>query len=411
MTLINELKAVCDRLAPLGWRDLLKKVTHDSLDIEQATEAKLKAALLKPISDIDRTRPGFEDFDGAGRQGITPGKPSQSLLYHALASPCVTRDADSAPLKGFPTPRELETVENAVFGLQPPTLASLVQAAGGKLSVVVFALEYRPAVDIPDRAHADLAFSRTGISRVGTARPKYLPDVRGFWPEDENNPNGFRVIPSRFTAWLAAPVAGSQARVMGKLDDDQPRKFWVPVHKLFDGPECLAGMDLSLSSTAQFFNMKLLKVREEVTPNDPAPQKFPYVIKDGLLANLTEDGELGRFCVVPTVQQALVVPAIAENGAFATFKVPKNRATAFGALEPTKRGRPAYVHIRTQVKENDQLVDLNDEANVMAAINKGGYEALMYIDFTGEGWVDIAVPQLAWQSWRRRRFARSVCSC
>ena len=41
--------------------------------------------------------------------------------------------------------------------------------------------------------------------------------------------------------------------------------------------------------------MKLLKVREEVTPNDPAPQKFPYVIKDGLLANLTEDGELGRF--------------------------------------------------------------------------------------------------------------------
>ena len=82
MTLINELKAVCDRLAPLGWRDLLKKVTHDSLDIEQATEAKLKAALLKPISDIDRTRPGFEDFDGAGRQGITPGKPSQSLLYH-----------------------------------------------------------------------------------------------------------------------------------------------------------------------------------------------------------------------------------------------------------------------------------------------------------------------------------------
>ena len=184
MTLINELKAVCDRLAPLGWRDLLKKVTHNSLDIEQATEAKLKAALLKtPISDIDRTRPGFEDFDGAGRQGITQGKPYSKSALSRARQPLRYARRGRAPLKGFPTPRELETVENAVFGLQPPTLASLVQAAGGKLSVVVFALEYRPAVDVPDRAHADLVFSRTGISRVGTARPKYLPDVRGFWPK------------------------------------------------------------------------------------------------------------------------------------------------------------------------------------------------------------------------------------
>src|SRR5262245_27294423 len=311
----------------------------------------------------------------AGR-GITPGKPSQSLLYHAFASPCVTRDAPSAPLEGYPTPTELETVENAVFGLQPPTLASLVQQAGGKLAVVVFALEYRPAIDTPDRAHADLVFSRTGISRVGTARPKYLPEVRGFWPEDENNPNGFRVMPTRFTAWLAAPVAGSQARVMGKLADDKSREFWVPVHKLFDGTECLAGLTLSLEPRAEFFNMKLLKLREFLTPNAAVPQKYPYVITDGL-ADLVQNGELGRICVVPTVQQALVLPA-AENGAFATFKVPKNSAGAFAALEPGTTGHPAYVHVRTKVikvKAKDQLIDLNDEADVVAAINKGGYQA------------------------------------
>jgi hypothetical protein len=271
-----------------------------------------------------------------------------------------------------------------------------VQAAGGKLAVVVFALEYRPAVDTPDRAHADLTFSRTGISRVGTARPKYLPEARGFWPEDENNPNGFRVIPARFTAWLAAPVTGDKARVMGKLADDKARKFWIPVHKLFDGPECLSGLDLSLDATAKFFNLKLLKVREFLTPNAAVPQKYPYVITDGL-ADLVQHGELGRICVVPVVQRALVVPAT-ENGALATFKVPKNSAGTFAALEPDKRGYPAYIHVRTKVtkvKTKDQLIDLNDEANVVAAINKGGYQALMYVDFTGEGWVDIKVAELA----------------
>ena len=66
----------------------------------------------------------------------------------------------------------------------------------------------------------------------------------------------------------------------------------------------------------------------------------------------------------------------------------------------TSRGKseihryPAYVHARTKV-EDDQLFDLNDEIDVLAAVKKGGYQALMYVDFTGEGWVDIKVPQLA----------------
>jgi hypothetical protein len=45
--------------------------------------------------------------------------------------------------------------------------------------------------------------------------------------------------------------------------------------------------------------------------------------------------------------------------------------------------------------EDDQLFDLNDEIDVLGAVKKGGYQALMYVDFTGEGWVDIKVPQLA----------------
>src|SRR5437867_811036 len=100
MSLLNDLKSVCDRLAPLGWRDLLKAATKGDLDIAQPTAEKLKAVLLATLPAIDRTVPGFEDFAGDGRQGITPGRPSHSLLYHAVASPQVTRDAEGSPMAG-----------------------------------------------------------------------------------------------------------------------------------------------------------------------------------------------------------------------------------------------------------------------------------------------------------------------
>jgi hypothetical protein len=285
MALIDEVKTVCDRLAPLGWRGLLKAATGGGLDIAQADPAALKAALTSAVPHVDRSLPGFEDFDAAGSRGITAGKPSQSLLYHALASPRVVRGADGALLGGFPTLAEIEAVENLVFGVAPPTLDSIRQASGAaKLVVAVFATEYRPAPDCADGPHADLTFSRTGIARVGTARPKYLPDVRGFWPEDEDNPHAFRVMPVRFTAWLAAPVKGSKARVL-RLEpataEEKGRTFLVPVHKLFDGTECIEGLDLSLACSARFFNMKLQRVRKSVSEAD-SPTGFPFVIESGL---------------------------------------------------------------------------------------------------------------------------------
>ena len=79
MALIDEVKAVCDRLAPLGWRDLLKFVTNNALDIEQKSAAGLKSVLTRQLSSINRILPGFEDFDQAGDRGISAGNPSQSL--------------------------------------------------------------------------------------------------------------------------------------------------------------------------------------------------------------------------------------------------------------------------------------------------------------------------------------------
>jgi len=63
--------------------------------------------------------------------------------------------------------------------------------------------------------------------------------------------------------------------------------------------------DLVLDPTAKFFNMKLLKVRKRLSPNAAVPQRYPYLITEGL-ADLMQNDELGRMCVVPTVQQALV---------------------------------------------------------------------------------------------------------
>jgi hypothetical protein len=205
MALIDELKIVCDRLAPLGWATLLKKVTGGALNISQSTATKLKTALTTNLASVDRAIPGFEDFNPAGNRGAVAGKPSESLLYHALASPLVTRDNEGRALQGFASPAELDVLENFIFSLISVSLPQFIQQQGGasKVAAVVFASEYRPADHTVDGRHADLTFSRTGIGRVGTARPLYNAAARGFWSEDEDNVHNIRVVPARFASRIA----------------------------------------------------------------------------------------------------------------------------------------------------------------------------------------------------------------
>jgi len=105
MPLIDNVKAVCDRLAPLGWRNMLLQVTGGQLDIQKPTSAALKTELTKTLTAIDRTVLGFTDFSLSGTKAIVTGSPANSLLYHALASPNVT-----AGISGFPTLKEIEWV-------------------------------------------------------------------------------------------------------------------------------------------------------------------------------------------------------------------------------------------------------------------------------------------------------------
>ena len=401
MNLIDQVKTVCDRLATLGWREFLKTATGGALDIQKSTPAALRTELTKSLATIDRSLAGLEDFASAGRQAITAGQPALSLLYHALASPLVVRDHQGSAFRGYATPKELDVLENLIFGLTPLDLSALIAANGGasKVAVVIFSSEYRPAATTVDGRHADLVFSRTGIARVGTARPRYAPESRGFWPEDEGNAHGIRVIPAKFAAWVAVKKKGAATRVPPIQDNDDgqeanepTRDFWVPVHKLFPGTECLANSDLRVSYEAKLFNLKIQRVHVFLGTK-PLPDTYPYVLRDEQIGALSGDADLGPGWLVPTVQRSLVVPAFVDSKPV-TYRVTPDKVDAFATFDPSEGlpngvlGVPEYVHGRTRVTDG-KLEDLNDQPDVIAAMKqpKKGYDALHYVDFTGEGWI------------------------
>ena len=49
MARIDEIKRLCDRLAPLGWRGLLQAATGNELDISQSSAEDLKRELIKNL--------------------------------------------------------------------------------------------------------------------------------------------------------------------------------------------------------------------------------------------------------------------------------------------------------------------------------------------------------------------------
>src|SRR4051812_18897221 len=205
--LIDRVKKACARLEGCGWGDLLR--AH-GLDIGAVD---LRAELLRPLPGIDRTLAGFRDFSHEGSRGIEPGRPAQSLLYHAFASPQVTTTVTGAELDDFPTPAEIEAVENLVFGIEPPSIQDLrVRVGHAPLAIVVFASEYRPAINSVHQKHADVCFSRVGISRIGTAQARYLPAARGYLPFVDEDPHAIRVLPCRFSAYIAVQMPGAADR-------------------------------------------------------------------------------------------------------------------------------------------------------------------------------------------------------
>lgn len=410
MALIDDVRAVLERLAPEGWRELL---LHHGLDI---TAANLEQELLRELPGIDRRVAGFEDFASEGSRGIEPGQPAHSLLYHALASPNVLVGVGGEPLDAFPTLREIEAVENYVFGVEPPSVADLVaRFPHAAIAVAVFATEYRPGTETVHRRHADLCFSRTGVARVGTAEPLYDAKARGFVPFVDGDRHAFRVLPARYAPYVAVLLKGEESlfgpmdfRVLGTPGGpDSDRDFWVPLHKLFAGNECVRGLDLSIALETGHANEKLRRIhlhlqeahgtgRDEEDIGRP-----PFFFTEGI-ARFSTDPEFGEGVLCPVTHERLVEPAVYE-GEPLSFEVPPNPRHNLGpsmlipSEEDGSRRAPEFVHVRHHIDPGGAVRDLNDEADVVGRVREGGYEARHYVDFTGDGWVKSVCPELGVQ--------------
>jgi hypothetical protein len=436
--LIAGVEGVCRRLAQHGWRDLLLRVTSNELDL---ASSNLAGELAKKLTTIRRDLPGFEDFAAEGQRGIEPGNPARSLLFHALASPAVLQGAPGKPLTGFPTLAELEAVENYVYGVKPPTLAELQASAGNtQLAVVVFAPEYRTMSHTVLRRHADMAFSRTACARVGNAPPHYDARRRDFVPLDDQNARAFRVMPARFAPYIAMKVKGRRDSYvpMRFQKEDDSRDFWVPLHKLFSGTECIAGLDLDVRLAAQFLNQKLrrfhqLMLKAELCTgwSESDIDKHPFVMKDGI-ADFSARSEDGQGLVTPVPHPlferaryegkllAFWVPPDYEKAQvnlwFSTMQIlPDAADTLFpqaaymGGLNP-ELGRTAPEYINTRRRLNLPLKcspeagkkvpptvreeDLNQKDGLLKTLKKGGYWSIHFIDYTADGWVAAICPQL-----------------
>lgn len=436
LTLLEQVQAVCQRLAPHGWRELLLRVTGRALDL---SSPHLGGALREPIK-IDRRIAGFEDFALEGRCGIEPGSPAHSLLFHALASPNVQHDGGGRPLTAFPTLAELDIVESYVYGVVPPELTALqrqAQALGGSLAVVVFAREYRTARHTVHRRHADLCFARVGVARVGNAPAVYDGKRRAFDMLDAQDVYHLRVVPVRFAPYLAVQMPG-QRDLFGPMHfqdgavgqpSDESRRFWVPLHKLFAGPECLRDHDLHLNWKSYFQNEKLRRFHQYLTDRQlhsnwqgAVLDEYPFVLQGKVLATLASPAVYGPGIVLPQphplAEKALhkgkpigfeVAPAFFTDSPgikptglstwFSTIQILRSddslASDYLGTINPpVGRVAPEYINARHELQPDGQTRDLNKYDDPTARVARGGYQAQHYIDYTGDGWVSVDCPQL-----------------
>lgn len=422
MALIGDVRAICDELAAKGWRQLLLDVTQGALDIRQPGDAALKAELAKALPSIQRQRAGLEDFHRGGKQAIAPGMPARSLLYHVLASPQVTLDG-APPADAYPTLAQLDTIENYIY--------SLVSGRGDLADtfVAVFAYQYREAGRSTHRCHADMAYARTGVARVGTAGQRYDAAARSFQAVPADG-DGIAVLPARYGAFLAkrgrAGAAGSVQMASGQPENI---KFVFPVHKLFDGDECLQGKHITLEFL-EFHRNEKLRMAHKLSETDgglPLPPGFdlnqpPYVRDSGNGADLVARVRAGAsVLIVPTPAARLVRTASQFNTMsgrqeMVYFVVPKlkvlvrpggNRESRFvdSTLEISGyevddkawRMAPEYVNIRHRVDTTQPASQTPADLNLLphdeyaAVLRDGGYPAAHFIDDSCDGCVEALV--------------------
>ncbi|MCV6600950.1 MAG: hypothetical protein OIF54_05205 [Cohaesibacter sp.] len=422
MTLIDDTRAILTRLAQKGWLPVFHAIGVDP----QAED--LRSNLLTPIVSAAgfQSLPGFEDLALDASQPIHPGSPARSLLYHALASPSLVTSTDGTPLEAFPTAADLDIIENLVFGIQPIRIADILSRfAGHHIAVGVFAREYRSKATTTHAHHADMVYSRCGISRVGTLPEHWDGRKRAYSPlESGDDPFAFRTLPCRYGVYIAVQMMGDAAKSLPfKFDrtfdafqsfsdvrvrpqaqkSDAEEQFWVPVHKLFSGTECLLGHDLDVSLLHTHINQKLKRIHAHNLGQsslfdsgfeEPQISNAPFKIDQDLAAFLSDsDSGPGVLNAVP--KTGLVERTVDANGPIGVNIPPNGEFDAAFNIPALGRAHraPEYVHARLRLQKNGKTEDLNKFEGVKAIVDSGRvgtvnpYTAQHFTDFTADGWI------------------------
>ncbi|HEX3746067.1 MAG TPA: hypothetical protein VHW09_19130 [Bryobacteraceae bacterium] len=399
MSAIERAYRAWDRLLP-KWNDYCLEA---GLRLTGTPLESFADELLEPVR-VNFRLPGLEDFCRSGCRAIEPGDPARSLLYHIFASPGVVppglQDDD------YPTPEELQAIEDCVYGIVPPSLDDLhLRAEGGPLALVVFAYEYNCAADTVHKRHADLCFSRTGLSRIGNAAPRYMPKARGFLPFGEAPDATVHAAPCRFGAFLATTKKGDSKGIGPERFQagDGQRDFWIPLHKLFSGTDCMDGFDLRVEFAAHHVNERIRRIHLALQQEgQPVPwtaaelNEYPFRIIEGI-AELGRDANYNLLTPVP---HDLVEVAKKADGTIVSFAVPENHQVAEGALwfqgQQNARHSPELVHVKHALVNGEVKSLLKPKGkSIEDVIQKGGYQAVNFVDRTADGWVEARCSALA----------------
>jgi hypothetical protein len=395
------------------WRALFLRVA--GLDL---AAANLKQELLAGGRQIDRHGiPGFADFALQSDRGIYPGDPAQSLVYHALASPCVHPTADRSPADSalYPDLKALDLLENWIWSLAPVEVPP-------DAVVATFAYEYRIGAYTSHRRHADFVYSRTGVARIGEREASWDGPSRSWRSTDGA---AFRVMPARYAPFLSVPRRRSPSTIsaIGNMQDgDNDRQFLLPITKLWQGARHVGGAEVQVAFREYHRAEKLRRIFIETGAAPPPGLSGPPYLRDsGNTPELVVSEPLPGSVLVASSPAPLVRIAKQPDGVTATFTVPAaktipvfdftlNRhfssfmiitgllkagiegAAALAGLDVRLRPRnaPEFVNIRHRVEQRldgEMIVDLNTLAPSMFAdiLQQGGYEAALFEDSSCDG--------------------------
>jgi hypothetical protein len=380
------------------WHKYFKKY----FGIQRLLNAQAFRLSMDIVKKNCRAAPGFEDFASDIAKGVEPGSPSSSFLYHAFASSSVQPPGldDSQYL----TDVELEIIENYVFAKAQISVRDLVQLVNGQpLAIGVFTKQYRNISETAHKQHADLVFSRTGVARVGNEREIWNGRFRCY-QSCISGAEGMAVLPCRYSAWIATKVSGNPKKsIPGRFQSgDDSLGFWVPVHKIFSGKDCLAGVSIDLRFSHGHRNEKLRKVHRALQfmgygshHAEPEIDAAPFVE-----TNLLHSFETTPHSCLVVPQDKIVEEVVVGQGSGAqpvTMFVPPNvrdEDSSFHIIPRPQRWAPEFVYVRDAVVGGARI-DLIAEFDISAFVRRGGFDAVHYRDFTGDGWVRAVCDELS----------------